>query len=318
MRLPGRQWVDLFYDLAIAAGIIALSGSFSSDHSAMGALWFAVTYAVMGCLWFITSALTGAYSADPPGPSAGWVALVVVQLALVLLLPVAAGDELAAADAVFDLLLGGALVVSVVLALRGPGRGPARSGPVAGLLAGAAVVLGGSWWAQGPATVIVWLLSLALVGAAVGILASSRGMDPHRVAHRLGELTIVVLGEILVKLVLTLAEESLASVSVAGLAATFAVLILVWWGYFGLAQAGADLSRSARRLVWVVAHFPFHLGLLALAVGLAKASVGSSTLTEHGAWWALLVAPAGLSIGALVVLRRAAHPAPRPPEPDSA
>jgi low temperature requirement protein LtrA len=299
LRLPDRQWIDLFYDLAFAAGIIELSGAFAYDHGALGALWFGITYALMWGMWLVTSVVTGSLTSAGPSASPLSLALLVAQMGTVLFLAISAGDSLAESELVFDLLLSLALVISLVLTLRARGTGVARVRRIAPLLAGAVLGLAASWRVDGNISLVIWAGSLILIAVAAWAVAGGEGLDLHRVKHRLAELTVVVIGEVMVKLALTVSEESVWSVSVTSLLPTFLILVGLWWLYFGdLLADQTDLTRPQRRR-WILAHLPLHVGLLALAVGLAKLSVGSESLTERGGLLSLVVAPLTLCLGSV-------------------
>ena len=116
--LPARQWVDLFYDLAVAAGIIALSGAYAYDHSPVGTFWFALAYALLWCTWLLTSSATGSFTAEGAAHSVWSVSLLVAQMGAMLLLAIAATDSVDASAEVFDILLGVALLIVAILAVR--------------------------------------------------------------------------------------------------------------------------------------------------------------------------------------------------------
>lgn len=288
--LPARQWVDLLYDLAVAAGIIALSGAYAYDHSAVGTIWFALAYALLWCTWLLTSSATGSFTAEGATHTVWSVSLLVVQMGAMLLLAIAASDSLDASAELFDVLLGVALLIVVILAVRARhrGLGGARRIPVlAGL---ATLTLGGSWFLDSHLSVLVWCLALALVAWAAWAVTSDPRIDHHRLSHRLGELTIIVLGEILVKMVLTVGEETLWSISLVALVPSFGILSAIWWAYFVTGDRSRPSSKVSRR-VHVAAHLPLHLGLLGLAVGLAKLVVGSDSLSHGDGATALLAGP---------------------------
>ncbi len=241
--LPARRWVDLFYDLAVAAGIIALSGAYAYDHSPVGTLWFALAYALLWCTWLLTSSATGSFTAEGATHTVWSVSLLVAQMGAMLLLAIAATDSVDASAEVFDILLGVALLIVAILAVRARrhGLGGARRIPVlAGL---ATLTLVGSWFLDARLSLLVWCLALALVAWAAWAVTSDPRIDQHRLRHRLGELTIIVLGEILVKMVLTVGEETLWSVSLVALVPSFGILSAIWWAYF----VTGDRSRSSSR-----------------------------------------------------------------------
>lgn len=313
--MPARQWVDLFYDLTVAAGIIAISGTFADDHSGRGMLWFAIVYALLWCTWLLTSAATGSFSSPGQEHTALSVGALVGQMGALLLLAISAGDSLAESEALFDLLLGAALLLTLLLwvraDLRTPRLGRRRPGAPTLLTAMGIAALGISWFLESTASLVLWLAALVAVAAASWAVASDRGVDSHRLVHRLGELTLIVIGEILVKLTLTVEEETVWSVNLVALIPVLAILSAIWWIYFRTPTGIAGLGRGAQR-VWVGAHLPLHLGLLGLAVGLAKLTVAAPELAEHHGPVTLLAAPLTLAFGALTTLAYVAHAPARP------
>ncbi|MCB9412906.1 MAG: low temperature requirement protein A [Actinobacteria bacterium] len=298
---PGPQWLALFYDLAFAAGIIALSGSYGYDYSGLGALWFAITYGILASVWLLTGGATGGFTTDQRTITTGIVVLVAVQMTGVLMLALASGDSIAASSGVFDVCL--ALLLATVLGLAGLARGSSHSVPFRALIgvAVAMVTLGLAWVLPEPFDLLVWILALAILGLAAASVALDARVDLRRLAHRLGELTIIIIGEILVKVTLTLGEESLWSVRIWALVPLLVFLVAVWWAYF-TGPIHVVAVAGSRRVVWITAHWGLHVALLGLAVGLGKLLVGAETLAKPAATTALLTAPVLLMVASLAVL----------------
>ena len=314
--MPARQWVDLFYDLTVAAGIIAISGSFAYDHSRSGTLWFAIVYGLLWCTWLLTSAATGSLAANGQEHTAWSVTALVGQMGVLLLLAISAGDSLEESAELFDILLGAALVLTLALWVRADLRTPRlerRRPSVPTVLTAAGIAaLGVSWFLESTAGLIMWLAALAAVAAASWAVASDHGVDTHRLVHRLGELTLIVIGEILVKLTLTVEEATVWSVNLVALVPVLGVLSAIWWIYFRTLTDTAALGLGRQR-VWIAAHLPLHLGLLGLAVGLAKLTVAAPELAEHHGPVILLAAPLTLVLAALTTLAYVAHARARLP-----
>ena len=295
--VPERTWVDLFYDLAFAAGIIALSGSFADDHSGIAVIWYSIAYAMMWCAWLLTGWATGSLTTTQAPHSVASIGLLVTQMAALLLLALVAGDSIVDAEFYFDVLLGVVMVTTLILALRRRRSGPMRwRVPASVAFAGLALAL--SWYVEGTASLVVWLVALASVALAAWSVASDRETDGHRAAHRLGELSVIVIGEVLVKLTLTLTDESMESLRLAALPGILLTLAGVWWIYFVNLPQASRLT-GPRRAWWIVLHVPLHLGLLGLAVGLAKVAVNSAAVVEHPT---LLTLPIVLTMASLALM----------------
>ena len=297
--VPERTWVDLFYDLAFAAGIIALSGSFADDHSGIAVIWYSIAYAMMWCAWLLTGWATGSLTTTQAPHSVASIGLLVTQMAALLLLALVAGDSIVDAEFYFDVLLGVVMVTTLILALRRRRSGPMRW-RVPASVAFACLALALSWYVEGTASLVVWLVALASVALAAWSVASDRETDGHRAAHRLGELSVIVIGEVLVKLTLTLTDESMESLRLAALPGILLTLAGVWWIYFVNLPQASRLT-GPRRAWWIVLHVPLHLGLLGLAVGLAKVAVNSAAVVEHPT---LLTLPIVLTMASLAGGRR--------------
>lgn len=295
--VPERTWVDLFYDLAFAAGIIALSGSFADDHSGIAVIWYSIAYAMMWCAWLLTGWATGSLTTTQAPHSVASIGLLVTQMAALLLLALVAGDSIVDAEFYFDVLLGAVMVTTLILALRRRRSGPMRS-RVPASVAFACLALALSWYVEGTASLVVWLVALASVALAAWSVASDRETDGHRAAHRLGELSVIVIGEVLVKLTLTLTDESMESLRLAALPGILLTLAGVWWIYFVNLPQASRLT-GPRRAWWIVLHVPLHLGLLGLAVGLAKVAVNSAAVVEHPT---LLTLPIVLTMASLALM----------------
>lgn len=298
---PAPQWLALFYDLAFAAGIIAIASSYGYDHSLLGAVWFATAYGIIASAWVLTGGATGSFATRQRPVTTPIVVLIVIQMAAVLMLSIASGDTIASSGAVFDGLL--AVLLTTCLALGWLARDGAHAMPTRSvvLTVAAVLTLAGSWLLPDAAGLAAWLLALVALAVAAGLVAVDGRIDVHRFAHRLGELTIIIIGEILVKMVLTAGDESLWAVELVELMAALLLLVVAFWAYF-TGPVNVTVLTGWRRLLWVSAHWGLHVALLGLAVGLSKLLVDSMALDEPGNVVALLTGPAVLMVGSLALL----------------
>ena len=298
---PQPQWLALFYDLAFAAGIIAIAGSYGYDHSFLGAAWFAITYGIIASAWVLTGGATGSFATQQRPVTTPIIVLIVIQMAAVLMLAVASGDTIASSTWVFDMLL--AVLLTTCLALGWLARAGAHAMLTRSLvLTGIAILtLAASWLLPDAVGLLSWLLALVALAGAAGLVAVDERIDVHRFAHRLGELTIIIIGEILVKMVLTAGDESLWAVELVELMAALAILVVTFWAYF-TGPVAVTVLTGRRRVVWVSTHWALHVGLLGLAVGLSKLLVDSMSLDDPGTVLALLTGPAVLVVGGLALL----------------
>lgn len=298
---PAPQWLALFYDLAFAAGIIAIAGSYGYDYSILGAVWFATAYGIIASAWVLTGGATGSFATQQRTVTTPVVVLIVIQMAAVLMLAVASGDTIASSSGVFDILL--AVLLATCLALGWLTHDGAHAMPLKSMILtmAAMLTLAGAWIVPDPLGLATWLLALVALAVAAGLVSLDRRIDVHRLAHRLGELTLIIIGEILVKMVLTTENESLWSVQIIDLLAALALLVVTFWAYF-TGPISVTSVAGPRRLLWVSTHWALHVGLLGLAVGLSKLLVESAALDDSVTVLALLTGPAVVVVGALAML----------------
>ena len=283
LRWPASSWHPLFYDLAFVAVVLALSGALSASPTPDMAAWLTVTFATLWLLWFLTTLLE---SRRPVGGVR--VTVVTVQMALLLVAAVSADDNLEDNTDLVGLLLGAALVVTLVLMRVGGAWVDARAAAalaVAAALWPLSVLLWFSW-----AVLVPWVIALLAMGYAAVRLLRPELPDLHRMTHRLGELTVIVIGESFLKIALVAGDAAVSEFSVLALVVAFAVGTLTWWDYFIGPEPAAGALTQGRALAWSAAHLLGHLTLIALAVGLAKLLVYGGEL-ELALAAGLLVAP---------------------------
>lgn len=298
---PAPSWLALFYDLAFAAAVIAVAGAFGEDHSPLGIVWFAIAYGIMFCGWILTGGATSAFArVERPvtGPS---VILIVVQMAAVLMLGLASRESISATSGLFDSLLAVLLATCIGLGVLSREQAMANSRRTMILTVAAMAMLGLAWLLPIALGLIAWLLALLALAVAVTFVLRDSHLSVQRYAHRLGELTIIILGEILVKIGLTVGGESVWTLLRVELAPALVLLAVVWWAYFTGPVLIRELTAN-RRVLLTGCHWLLHLALLGLAVGLGKLVVGSASLDKSASVVVLLSGPAVVIIGSLALM----------------
>ncbi|MBP6994979.1 MAG: low temperature requirement protein A [Phycicoccus sp.] len=300
---PSAVWSDLYYDLALVAAIVVLSGSWALDHSLGFTLWLGLVFGLIWSTWVVTSLVMGTFSGRDAAPGAVDIALLTVQMATILLVTLSSVADSSAADNVFGILLGMALGTGVILGWRARRRGTRVQTNTLVLMASAATLIvvseilpdALSGWAN-----TVWWVALVgiLVAAAIGLQDSA--IDPDRLSHRFGELTIILIGETLLKMALSADEKGFDTLDSGGLALVVVFVTAIWWDYFSDAVRRPPGSPR-RRSAWGLSHFLLHLALIGAAVGLGKLAVADSGLGHGGTGW-LIGAPLTLAMLALTML----------------
>lgn len=292
---PDSMWHNLFYDLAFVAAIIVLSTSFSFDYTVSTAVWIAVVFGVFWSIWLITSLVMNQM---PVGPMR--VGLVAVQMGFVLAAAVGAGEAVQAVLEFTGPLIGAALLaVAALIAAGWRSEGDAKRRRDALLMAAAGVAFGLGWMIPGG----MLLIPFSLVAVAVVTLSMLRHTQEsaHTLTHRFGELTMVVLGETFVKVGLSDDSNGLSRFRVSALVLIMLLITAMWLAYFAVVPRGDAGGSGRRRISWALLHLPLHLGLVFLAVGLAKLLADSKSLLHGGITWLLLV-PLALTTAALTGL----------------
>jgi low temperature requirement protein LtrA len=305
LQWPAPNWVDLFFDLAFAAGIIAITSAYAYNHSFGAALWYLTVYAILGSCWVLTSASTGAFTTRTRIFTTGSVALLVFQMAIVLLLAVTAQETGYENADLFVFLLGCMLIGCLALALRGERFDVHLPSSVPKLIGVGLVMLLGSLFLPRPLDIVAWGITIAALAAAAVPAIRDSEVEMVGLTHRLGELSLIIVGETLVKLVLRTGADSVWSVRVLTLVTVFVILTTTWWAYF-IGPATVKRLDANSRVAWVGTHLPFHAALLGLSVGLSLAVVDSDLLNDDATILALLTGPAALVAASLAIMAKIA------------
>lgn len=300
---PSAVWSDLYYDLALVAAIVVLSGSWAQDHSLGFTVWLGVVFGLIWSTWVVTSLVIGAFTQRENDPGAIDIALLTVQMGAILLVTLSSVADSTAADNAFGTLLGLALGAGVILGWRARRRGTRVQLSTLALMTAAAALIAiseilpesDSGWATS-----AWWVALmgTLMAAAMGLRDSA--IDPHRLSHRFGELTIILIGETLLKMALSADEKGFDTLDIGGLALVMIFVTAIWWDYFSDAVRRPPGSPG-RRSAWGLSHFLLHLALIGAAVGLGKLAVSDPGLGHGGTGW-LIGAPLTLAMLALTML----------------
>ncbi len=267
--MPGQSWLELFYDLAFVAAILVMSSTYSKYAGVDGVVWLGLVFSLIWCTWLTTTMLLAAGLV-----TTAWTrTLLLVQMVLVLAVAIVSNythqDHSMAVGPMFALVLGTLALMyrsarkasdDMSAAYRGFGL---RCVLAALVFAGTPLIGWPSWY---PA---VWIFGTLLFIVPTRSDTSRSPLDARHVVHRFGEFTIIMLGEVFVKLGITATQEPLDDVDVIGLPLATAVVFGIWWLYFTDVPAMGLSTRPGRRLTWVYLHFPLHLSLVASAVALA-------------------------------------------------
>jgi len=185
VQWPAANWVDLFFDLAFAAGIIAITGSYAYNHTVVGGIWFLTVYAVLGCAWVLTNASTAAFTTRLRIFTTGTVVLLVSQMGVVLLLSVAADETEFDRAGLFVVLLAALLCGCLALALRSKRFDVHLPSAVPKLVGVSVIMLISSLVLPPAADVVVWVIAIVALAAAIVPAVRDPEVELTGLTHRL-------------------------------------------------------------------------------------------------------------------------------------
>lgn len=298
---PSQSWLALFFDLAFVAAIVVVSTFFARDYSLGQIAWLGLVFAMIWSTWLMTTLRMATSAVERLWPRI----LIVSQMGLVLLMAITANDfvddEGETVGAVFGLILVTAVLLNRALLPQDDPQRLTRSETWRLLIAAVLFVL--TWFVPDRTLsyATIWVVGLGLALSTVRTGSTWDVGTRHAVSHRFGEFTIIVLGESFLKVALVASEEPLEELDLFALPLIFCVITALWWLYFAhVARAGVPQSHRA----WVLMHFPLHLFIVALAVGLSKLLMPTSS-AYTGSGFGLIAVPlvgALISIGVLIRL----------------
>ncbi|MEU4337368.1 low temperature requirement protein A [Micromonospora lupini] len=287
IRTPdGSQRTDLlelFFDLALVAGLAMTSRKMAADQSWTGIVEALVLLSTLFAVWVTTTLITDSYSSrKPPIP----LLILGTMFGLMLMaaaLPTAFGDH--------GLIFSGTwvavfLVRGLVLAWSLRGR-PEQERPVRALIwdigSGTLWVIGGlvadPGWRLG-----LWLAALTADYTAYGLRFPIPGraplpryqVVPEHLAERYQQIYILSLGELVLVSVLSLGHQPFTADRVTTFGAAFLTAVVLWWSYARGAgatlRAAIESSPHPARLVQTnpYAHWLMIAGVVGTAAGVER------------------------------------------------
>lgn len=300
---PAAAWHNIFYDLAFVAIVLVLSTSYSVDHSIAQSTWLVLAFFVLWLIWLVTSMV------ERTVRMGFWrVGLVAAQMAALLVAAISADATIDDTTFLFGVLIAGATLI--ILALDAVASEHILGWTDRALLAVAAIASGFGTTIESGWAFLLWVGSVVVLTiVAVRLVRNPRAAVGEHLQHRMGELTLIMIGESFVKVGLTANELSLTEYSGFGLLLVFGIVTTCWWAYFVVPTSAQVLPSGRPSTRWIAAHVPFHLAVVALAVGLGKLLTAGTKL-DHGGLGALVLLPlalALLSVAAMVIRRAPAR-----------
>lgn len=269
---PTVGYLELFYDLIFVASTMVLSNAFSEDLTWGWAGVCAVVFALVWLLWFHTTLLMNVERRDDFGHRT----LVLVQMFLIAMTTLAFVDRSLGANDFLGATYGAAVVVVGLMYHRVHKRSAdvdewARLRRNRLLIAGA-LMLVNSFTDD-------WIDNIVFVVAIVVLVTPTKfgpvrraplpRVDVHHLTERAALLTLIMSGEAFVKISLVVSGE-LDRTDVLAIVVEFVVVFALFWTYFDDVPRARVRPGSVSAELWLLAHLPLQLGIVALAVGMSK------------------------------------------------
>jgi low temperature requirement protein LtrA len=266
----GEQWLDLFYDLVFVAAILILSSRFSHPPDDGEAIWFAGAFVSVWWIWLAMTMHANRFPVD----DLVYRVLTLFQMFLVALVAIAASDGLHVHPefvSVAYALLTLTVAITYERSARRPGEKAAfaRSRAIEYTVAAAVFVVAG--FVPDPLRVVLWAVGLAVtIAPAVAHCTTAPPLAEKHLIARLGALTIIMCGEAFVKVALAADNSSFDDIDVVTAGLEFVLVFTVWANYFDDVPHAGAAPEARPRSLWLFAHLLLHVGIIGMAVGVAR------------------------------------------------
>ncbi len=269
---PPVGFLELFFDLVFVASTMVLSNEFSHDPSWLLAGQCALMFSLLWLLWFHMTVLMNVERQDDLGQRGIVFALMFVIFVTTLVF--------VQRDASID-LVGFGYLVAVLLVAFAHQRVTKLADPIGAwarsrrnrLLAAGVVMTFAAVLPDGPDAVLYGLTIILLVVPTSLSAQAGRpvpAIDAHHLSERAALLTLVVMGESLVKAALVISSGSIVLFDGISLVVMFVILFGLYSTYFDdVPKAGIRPGALAGEL-WLLAHLILQLSIVVLAIGVSK------------------------------------------------
>jgi low temperature requirement protein LtrA len=318
--IPAQRvtWMELFYDVIVAASMLLIYGSLAKHLSWQEFIWLSAIALVVFAMWLSTTLVFN----QRPGDTTGRRLFVIAQM-VALVLSVASMENSDRIDGDVGIVaLGVAMLILAAMweLIRRSATEPLPADrlPVAAFLIGSVFLLSTALLPDS------WNAAVFCIGAIIGFapmfmiqiprLQAEGRLDRHHLAERLGGLVLIMIGETFLEMAVLFTKGG--DPRLFGVLIVLIVLTIVWWQYFTYVT-DRPLGRTGGRLEVVLAgHALLILGLGSSAVALTEVGLaltdelplpvlagilgGSFALVYAG--FATIVASAGQPRRQLVIL----------------
>jgi low temperature requirement protein LtrA len=274
--IPSQRvtWIELFYDVVIAASMLLIYGSLAKNLSGAEFLWLSAIALVVFASWLSTTLLFNQLPSDTT-----WRRIFVILQMLAVVYAVASMENSDRVDGDVGIIALGVAML-ILAGMWGAGHRSSKdpSRPYRSQVA--AFIIGGAFLLSAALLPDSLNAAVFIVGALIGFvpmfvsfvpgLHAAGSFDMRHLVERLGGLVLIMLGETFLEMSVLFTKGG--SPRVFGVLLVLVLLTIVWWQYFTYV-ASRPVAPSARSLE------AFLLGHAVLVLGLGSAAIA---LTEVG------------------------------------
>lgn len=264
-------WMELFYDVIVAASMLLIYGSLAKHLSWLEFIWLSAIALVVFAMWLSTTLVFNRLPGDTPGRR-----LFVIAQMVALVLSVASMENSNRVDGDVGIVaLGAAMLILAAMweLIRRSAPEPLRADrvPVVAFLVGSVFLLSTALLPDS------WNAAVFCIGALIGFgpmfimqiprLQSEGRLDMHHLVERLGGLVLIMLGETFLEMAVLFTKGG--NPRLFGVLIVLIVLTIAWWQYF--TYVNRPLGGSGGRLEIILAgHAVLILGLGSSALALTE------------------------------------------------
>jgi low temperature requirement protein LtrA len=304
-------WLELFFDLVYVAAIIELGYILTDDVTPAGIVNFIALFIPIWWSWVGTTFYSNRFDSDDVLHRI----LVFIQIFAISSLAINVYEGLTDTFVGFAISYAVVRLILVVMYYRVyralPSARPLVRRYITGFCAAAALWVIAAFLPD-PLRLLMALMSI-VIDFYTPLAPKSRALQrdlppsPHHLPERFGLFTIIVLGELFLKVVRELAgQTSPLSAWLAGIC-LFIVAVGLWWLYFeNIAEARLHWG-SISALVWLYTHLPLHIALTAFGVGFAKVVLVPEGALLQDNYRLLIFGAVAVGLLSIAIIERAIH-----------
>lgn len=261
-------WLELVYDLVFVVAVAELAGVLAGGGvTAFMALFVPVWWAWAGYVFYANR-----FDTDDVGHRL----LVLPQLLGVAVMAASVGaiGERSALFALSYVVVRLVLVAAYLRAGRHVPEARALTSRYAAGFALAALIWLASLAVEPPQRYALWAVAMAIDLATPFLSRRHQSALPPQSEHlpeRFGLFVVIVLGEVVAAVVVGLKGHAVTPAALLVALAGIAAALAYWWLYFGHLDESVVLRTRLAGQVWVYAHLPLSVGLVAFGVGVEHA-----------------------------------------------